>query len=260
MGWRFWKKDTGSTGRKAQPATIVETAPKNSIQARYTQADLRRAILDWRDSHCELIELRLMNRLQALFSKIDQEIANASVKEFFFRRKKFLEERLEPIFHKWVEDEVTTLLAEAERDLQNITARSVRSNQKRSTLRPSEDHGHYLDAATSVATVFTGLAAIPTVAAISVVSAGGILGLLGVTTISWPILLTGGTISVGLLALGGNRTANIRARATKRYEHKVREFITTEVMGNREIPDCVCRRTQHEVESTAREILEGIQR
>lgn len=259
MGWKFWKKDKVSTVQETNPVSTVEAAPKTSIKSRYTQADLRRAVLDWRDSHCELIELRLMNRLETLFHNIDREIADASVKQFFFKRKKFLEERLEPVFHDWIEQEVTTLLAKAECDLQEITAQSVRSDPKRRPLRPSEDRAHYLDAAASVATVFAGLAAIPTVAAISMVSAGGILGLLGVTMISWPILLSGITFTVGVLALGGTRTANIRARATKRYADKIREFITTEVMGDPETPDCACRRAQFEVESAARETLGRIQ-
>jgi hypothetical protein len=75
----------------------------------------------------------------------------------------------------------------------------------------------------------SGIALIPVVSSASIVSAGGVLGLVGVTTLSFPIAAVGGLAVLSLFVLGGNKLSSIKRNAQLKYRQdigqKIDEFV-----------------------------------
>ena len=258
---RLW----GSKHRaQDQAAKSPAISPELSDQAtevcheRLANLDVRRSVLDWRDRHLENTELQLRRELLTLFGSIDKQLEKMTIAETFFHEKKFSKENIEPIYLAWVEREATKIINDAQKDLRSIFSHALDFEIDETTLEQSETSGRYTDAAIAAAATGAGMAAIPVFAGMSMVSAGGVLGFIGITTISWPIAALGITTVGGLLAVGGYKSADLKSKASSRYRDKVFAFINDQVLGGVNSETSVSQNIQAHIKKATTTILAEI--
>lgn len=144
---------------------------------------MRRDIKAWRDRWIENIANDLGKSIPDLQAKLDAEVDKITFRNAVFV-KRYTAEKLQPLFVTWCTNKGKELLIAAEKDLQSQFDKRISSQNLNSKIEIDNSKNSLLDLA-SVALSGAAIAAtIPTVIAASttVVSAGGFLGLLGVTT------------------------------------------------------------------------------
>jgi hypothetical protein len=99
--------------------------------------------------------------------------------------------------------------------------------------------------------------AIPAFASWSVVSAGGLAGLVGVTVISWPMVIAGVAIGGGMLALGGSKAGNLKNTVANSIKKNLRKSINQQVLENAD-GNSVCQRLYDHLDKVSEAILEGL--
>lgn len=220
---------------------------------------LRRAILDWRDEQTAAVQDHFYSKLPDLFIAIDNELEAKSLRELIKEAKSINEKLIQPIFEKWLEQETACIQKNAQSALRKIVDQYVIDYKK---LQQSFSEAGIIDIQSgifkTVGATSTGIAAIPVFTSLSTVSAGGILGLVGVTAFSWPIALTGAVIVGGLLALGGRQALTLKKKAVAKYRFEIQKFITEIIFGSEKNNHSVTRYLQDGIENTASTILQEI--
>ena len=79
---------------------------------------LRRQILDWRDKHIENIDHHLNHEILFLFNELEQKIQKMSIKDIF--KSDAYTKRLQPIYTRWLENELPILINAAQFDLNKM--------------------------------------------------------------------------------------------------------------------------------------------
>lgn len=221
---------------------------------------LRRQILDWRDKWLTQIPATLERELPGLIALLNVKINHISFTETF-RTKGFAEKNLQPTYKRWVRTQSEQIMRLAEKDLESINQNILDFNASvdewvatDTSLRNATELG--------LATTSTGAAllGIPTVATLSVKSAGWGLGLLGVTAISWPIALGGAAVLGTMAVFGGSRLAKFKDKAIRELKDSVEETIKSTVMGASPEKPSVNASLQHHIRSAATAYLEELHR
>lgn len=250
----FWKKKKKAEIPQASESTALSAAVTTACHAKYANLALRRSILDWRDRHTENAELHLSRELSTLYSSLDEQLEKMSVRDLF-TSKSYGAEHFEPIFTSWIEREATHIISAAQNDLASAFSRSLEMGQLADSLDHQEGKEHYTDVAIAAAATGAGLAAIPAVATMSIVSTGGVLGFLGATVAAWPVVALGVVAVGGLLALGGYKAADLKTSAIARFRKSMRNAIKEQVLGSDVGNPSICERIQRYIDATAEEIL-----
>lgn len=219
---------------------------------------LRREILKWRDRHFDKTHDRLALELSGLFSALDAQIEKMDYNDIVFHGAEYSRRQLQPLYNDWVEREIKEIVEDAEADLRRLsTSKSFQFTYDlpRQVYNGNSSCGR--EVATATISGAGALIAIPAFASWSVVSAGGIAGWLGVTVISWPVVMTGVAIGVPLLALSGSKWANLKENVHKSIKKNTRNSIRPQVLGNTN-NDSICQRLHAHLERVADAILEEI--
>jgi len=250
----FWRKNKKTDKLDSTEGAELSVLAANVCQAKYADLDLRRNVLDWRDQHIENAELHLARELTSLYSALDEQTEKMSISDLF-TQKKFGKEHCEPVYKNWVEREVAHLVNTAQKDLSTVFIQALEFGEQSTVLNHEEDSGHYTDAAIAAAATTAGLAAIPAVVTFSMASAGGIIGIFGITTVAWPVVAIGVATIGGLLALGGYKAADLKSSAIARYRKSIRTAIEEQVLGYNSKKDSIRQRLQSYIDNTAEQIL-----
>jgi hypothetical protein len=217
----------------------------------------RRQLLDWRDKHIENIHHYLNHEISLLFNELDDKIDEMSLKDIY-NSEDYTKKQLEPIYLRWIQNEVSRLLSAAQLELYPISQHVIECQKYDNSLKHKEGTNSIQNTATALLSTGAGIAIIPTVVSMSTatVSAGGFLGLLGVTTavVSLPVALAGVAVVGGLLAFGGNKAANLKSNAINQYKKKIRKSIQESVIYNK-AKDSICQRLQAQITEVARSLL-----
>ncbi|RJQ81106.1 MAG: hypothetical protein C4519_09135 [Desulfobacteraceae bacterium] len=197
---------------------------------------IRRKILDWRDEQVSHIGHHLGREIQLLFKQIDAKIDEMSAIELI-KTKKFAKKNLEPIYEQWIENETRLLVQNANQSLQAIYQTSLAWQQADIKLKTDNPQLVRISDATSIVAAGASLAAIPSLIGLSIttVPGAGILGLLGigtVTMVSWPVLMTGSVIIGGLGLFAGNRLINMKKKAAEHYKDIVHKALNEKIITN----------------------------
>jgi hypothetical protein len=221
---------------------------------------LRRQLLDWRDKHIENIHHHLNREISLLFDELDNEIDKMGLTDIY-SSEDYTKKHLEPIYLRWIENEVSRLLSTAQSELNPINRHALEYQKYDNSLKHKEGINSIQNTATALLSTGAGIAIIPTVVSMSTatVSAGGFLGLLGVTTavVSLPVALAGVAVVGGLLAFGGNKVANIKSNAINQYKKTVRKFIQELIIYNK-AKNSICQRLQAQIAEVTRALLSEI--
>lgn len=246
--------------KEKQQAATVEIMPDISTEAchaRYSNLNLRRTVLDWRDQHIEAVETHLSRELYSLYSLLDQQFEKMAIKDLF-KQKTFGERYIEPIYKEWIAQETALLVQSAQKDLAGIFAHALEYSESQSEWAQAAEGSAVKDAVLTAALTGAGIAAIPSFAMMSVVSAGGIMGFLGATTVALPVVAVGVAITGSLLAFGGYKAASLRSRGVNRYREAVKQSIQQQVLGDDTNRESICHRLQRYIQDTSDTIIREI--
>jgi hypothetical protein len=205
---------------------------------------LRRQILDWRDKHYINIYRYLSAELAFLFESIDEVLDEFTISDTF-KSEAFFKTRIEPIYDQWVQQESDKLLNDAEQELNQIIQHVIERDNDPRILQYQNDTATAGGALTAGLSTFAGLIATAFTASSATVSAGGLLGLLGATAISWPVVLAGGTAALGLSYLGIGKSINIMD-GKNQLRKWTQETIRKRVIYNKE-KDAACQLLQDRI-------------
>lgn len=219
---------------------------------------LRRAILNWRDQHFDETHYRLARELSVLFSALDSEIEKMEYKDIILNGAEYSKIHLQPIYSAWVEREIKGVVENAEADLRKLSTNKTLQFTHDSSRQGYNGNSSYgTEVATATLASAGVLIAIPAFASWSVVSAGGIAGWLGATVISWPVIIAGIAVGGGLLALSGNKWANLKDNIYGSIKKNIRNSIRQQVLGSKD-NNSVCQGLHAHLEKVTDAILEEI--
>ena len=217
---------------------------------------LRRQILDWRDKHIENIDHHLNREIIFLFNELEQKIQQMSLKDIF--KSDAYTKKLKPIYTRWIENEVSMLINDAQVDLNKLRRYTVEYFNKANQIDSKNDNENIIDATAAVLSTGAAIYAIPSVLSFLTtrVAAQGVLGILGATTtvVSWPIAMTGITIVAGMLAFGGNKATNLKSNHINRYKKAIRTSLYNRIIYNK-ANDSVSQSLQMKIEEISNTLL-----
>lgn len=215
----------------------------------------RRYILDWRDRQIDSVADQLQQRLNVLYRAIDQKIDETRLIDILNGDGQFGQTRISPIFQAWLKFESDRIISRAQKDLDRIYATTLERDHQPSDLSglPRIESIHELLTTASAAS--GALALTPFFMKTTLLSATGILGLLGFTTTSvvvyWPAVVA----AISLLSIGALRAANLKARVLQRYKKHLYKYIHHIVIGDAVDDNSACQRITQNIKNAADKAL-----
>ena len=217
---------------------------------------LRRQILDWRDKHIENIDHHLNREIIFLFNELEQKIQKMSIRDIF--KSDAYTKRLQPIYTRWLKNELPILINAAQFDLNKIHQHTFEYLNDSNKLDYKNDNETLVDATKVVLSTGAAIYALPSFLSLltTTVAAEGVLGILGATTtiINWPIALAGIAVIGGLAALGGNKATKLKVDAINRYKKTIRKNLYGRIIYNK-ANDSVCQSLQMKIEEISSNLL-----
>ncbi len=216
---------------------------------------LRREILDWRDRHLLEIDQYLNREVLHLISDVNAKMDDMQLPDLLRGGKKFMQSNVAPIFASFVERHSKKLIEGAQIDLREIQDH-ILSVQRASGELASEDsyQAMYADIALAGALAAGSVAAGAGTTAAAITSAGGILGLLGLTTISFPVVAIGVIVAAAAIGIAGSKVAKLRQKQVERRKVAVAAQMRHLILGMSN-QESLCMQLQKQIEATANEVL-----
>lgn len=189
---------------------------------------LYRKLLDWRDDTIVEIDVHLRQALPLLKNRVGNALENATYLDLV-RRRRFIDEDVKPAIEAWMQDVQCEIHAKASASLSLILRESIELRREYAQFDAEAHKGTLSDAglvfASSAGVVISGLG----FASASVVPAAGLLGLVGITSVSMPIAVAGAAITTVALALSGHQMVNLKSKTMARYRNAIDKWITTAI-------------------------------
>ncbi|MNF79591.1 hypothetical protein D3C84_618050 [compost metagenome] len=194
---------------------------------------IRKAILGWRERWTKNVGERLQADSLDLLRVLDDEIEAMSFRNAIFS-KRYIRNKLQPIFVSWSKSMASELISDAEADLLKICQQSVPRHSAYTSLDAHDSVDDLKDMAGATLSSAMALAAIPAVVTFSTatVSVGGILGFLGVTAsvILFKQLALGFFALAFLWSLATFRVQKIKTNCQARLKHQMQQQIKYKIL------------------------------
>lgn len=194
---------------------------------------IRKAILSWRERWTKNFGERLQTDSLDLLRVLDDEIEAMNFRNALFS-KRFIRNKLQPIFLSWSKSKASELISDAEADLLKICQQSVPRHSTSTSLDAHDSVDDLKDIAGATLSSAMALAAIPTVVTFSTatISVGGILGFLGVTAsvFLFKQLALGIFALVLLWSLATFRIRKIKTNRQARLKHQMQQQIKYKIL------------------------------
>lgn len=220
---------------------------------------IRRQVLDWRDKWLYEIPVKLERELPMLLSVLDVKIEQMSFIETF-STEKFAEKHLQPTYESWIQRKSQEIIDQAQADLKSINQEILEYNAYIHQITQDSSGDSYTEIGLAGGSAGAAILGIPAVAVFSTTSAGGVLGLLGVTAISWPVVLGGAVILGGMFAFGGKKAFGLRDKAVGDYKQKTRDTLRHVVLFNDDGEPSVVSGLQDYIRKTSDAYLQELKR
>jgi hypothetical protein len=173
-------------------------------------------------------------------------------------QRQFTSEKIEPVYERWLEIEIAEITQIAKKDLEGVRSLALDSSVSPGAFDQRVDMNTIGNAVMSAAALSSAAAAVPVFTSMSVVSAGGVLGLLGATTISAPIVAAG-IATTGLLAsVGVYKGTHLKRNATEAYRKAMHKSVQERLLGHRHDGSSVREQLQQGIMNSAASLLEEI--
>lgn len=232
MGESLESQIAGKPAESGAPSGLP-TYDHTEAERKLPTYELRQAILAWRDTQMERIDRHLRDRIKEVHAAIEFACRDMPVQHLLVQatQKAFSDANIFPIYSRWVEVESKDLIDSAQESLSKLFQTSLVSNVDASALNAAHSTQHVNDATRAGAAIGGGIVAIPIIGSMSMASVGGVLGFLGVTAISWPVVAIGAVVVGSLFAFGGKRATEIKTRAINSYVEKMIIAVDEQVIG-----------------------------
>lgn len=221
-------------------------------------AILRRQVLDWRDKWLDQIPIVLDRELLSLLTLLNAQIGQISFKQTFSVGK-YAEKNIQPIYESWVIRTSRKIMDLAHRDLKLIDRDILEYNSNLEYRVASDTSGKNV-VRMGVASGSAGAAVlgIPVVQAFSTVSAGWGLGLLGVTLISWPVMLGGAAVLGTMAVFGGTKLARLREKAIQDFKGSVEAELRSAILATQGTEMSLTTNLQEKIRRAAAAYMEEL--
>lgn len=190
-------------------------------------------VMDWQDKQIVYIDLTLRKNLEHFFQQLDLLFREVDFLKIISGkdRKAFIEQEVNPRLARWEDEQVREIIEAANRDWRKIQKQILSYSHISKKLNDKDDSpieaSKFLAAISPIA---AGVMAIPFFAGASVVTSGGLLGILGVTVISWPVALIGATVVGTLVSLGVYKSSNLKKSVAKKYTDSLKTHIRKRII------------------------------
>lgn len=199
--------------------------PIQYIEARYTT-------LAWRNHWLAEIDKGIEDELQGLYIDLNNKIEGFSIKDIVFTDS-FIEKTIDPVILSWKLEQLNLIVSEAEKDLAKSSGKSIVASLVNNELGSQPLMSKVLDLAGATATTGLAIAAVPVTASLSVVSAGGVAGLLGATTIAAPVVLAGAVVVTAAGFLARSKIANLKSGHQERLKESINLRVYEDIIFNK---------------------------
>lgn len=197
-------------------------APKVSvIMQDFEVASLRRQVLNWRDLWLDRIPIELAKEFRSMLVLVDAKFDEMSYRETLSPNK-YCERNIQPIFDFWITSTATKIMNLAHDDLQSIDRAVLNYKSNLQYGMPSNAvRKNIMSLGIASGSASAAVIGIPAVKALSTVSAGWGLGLIGITAISWPIALGGAAVLGTMAVFGGTKLAKHKEKSIQNIKETV---------------------------------------
>jgi hypothetical protein len=230
--FRSLLRTKGNLALESDPlAPRLERARLDERQLDYIEA--RKEILDWRDRWVDTIDKQLERESFHLIDKLNRSIDRLTYKDTL-DLEKFIDSHLAPIFHRWTVQQSENLIDSAKEELKDEVRHIVKAGGLVHNLRNAKKNRAMADVTKAGLSTTATIAAIPAAISLSTstVSAGGLMGLLGATTmvVSAPVAIVGAGVVASLAALSGKRIKKIKENACSNLKTEIRDTVRAKVI------------------------------
>lgn len=230
----------------------------NKIMISIEAITVRRQILDWRDKWIEQIPVMLERELPTLLTQLNARIDKISWRETFSTGD-YAQKHFHSVYESWIANHSNRIMARAQSDLEVINDQILEYNASVAhQVKHSDSSNNFTEAGIATGTASAAILGIPAVAAFSTTSAGGMLGLLGVTVISWPVVLGGAAILGSLAIFGGSKLARYKEKAIRELKEKSRTTAKITIFGKGGDRPSVATGLQEHIRTVSAAYLEKI--
>ncbi|MDT8320753.1 MAG: hypothetical protein RQ826_09550 [Xanthomonadales bacterium] len=224
----------------AQDLTVRPEEPEGKSKSTSVNKTQRKlAILEWRDRWELAVDDFLKPHQNRLMLEIKQILESKSFIDSLFRSRRILRDDVEPVIQTWVANTSTDFIEKASREALSVLRQHGGPIQVSNSIESlAENRQAYKDIADLAATIgpaAAAIVAIPTAVSGSIVSAGGLLGLLGVTVIAWPFAIASGVVITFTLMTAAFRASSFKQRALNRLFKKISAYVDELTFGRIEI-------------------------
>ncbi|MEQ8262584.1 hypothetical protein [Pseudohaliea sp.] len=201
------------------------------------------------------MESVLRQNLPGLKQEVWDWVTALPTGKFFFKQRHWLKELAEEVVEPWVEVQTVDILRVASSEGIAVVSQRGGIYESEHSLEGDRSLQQVTDLAGSLGPIAAGFIAMPSAISASVTSAGGLLGLFGITAMVWPAALLGVTLIGGALIFGGSRLASYRERANRRAHEKICSHLDSMILKGSEERPSLNQALQEVIRTTAGEQL-----
>lgn len=246
---KFWRRPS----KDGRTTVIARPVAPFRIDPQYFER--KKEIHAWRDYYEIAVFKTLKNEAPLLKLRLRTLVQNAKHRELFLRRRKWVFATVHPAIRDWAEQQAIAILEPASKEaLAILRARGDVKHSERS-VATDKMFDQLTDLASALGPMAGAILVIPKTISASVVSAGGLIGLFGATTIAWPIAIGGGLLIAISVVFGGYRLASLRQHANERIYRSLSQTVDSQVFKTSEKEPCLCEKLQEIIRETARQQL-----
>lgn len=190
-------------------------------------------VIEWQDQQVINIDLTLRKNIERFFQQLDLLFVDVDFLDIFTSkgRNTFIEKEINPRLAEWEEEQSKEIIGKANREWKKIQKQIVSYSHVSEKIDDRDESVlETTQILAAISPIAAGVMAIPFFAGASVVSSGGILGILGVSVISWPVALIGVTVVGTLVSFGVYKSSNLKKSVAKKYTDSLKAHIRKRII------------------------------
>lgn len=212
---------------------------------RLTSLFVTNRLHEWREDQYAGAGLVLHQFATDMIEHVDAEIDGLSNRALGMKQTTYIARTLLPMIKEKSRPLMDRLSEKANRDLDAL-AHEAAIWAESPTDEPEERLLEGVpDIALAAGPLAGGMATAMAIPAAAVTTTSGFFGLFATTTVSWPVVATGGVVAGGLIATGIWNVSKLTDKMRSRLRRKSREFILATVLSGKKHPSLLEQFARH---------------
>lgn len=192
---------------------------------RFSDLFIRNRLREWREGEFYDAALVLRQLSVDLIERAEFAIDELPTRALFLQQGTFLSSVVQPMVREAAEPVLLHLTETANRKLSELASFSAVWGESPTDSAAESGADGWQDFALAAVPIAGSVATAAAIPAAGITTTTAMFGLMTTTTISWPVVVTGGVVATGLLATGVWNTAQLADRLRQRLKKKAREQI-----------------------------------